>query len=248
MDFILDERSIYYRDFTRKLADEKLAPRAAEIDESAEYPWDNVRLLAESGLTAIAVPEAYGGRGESTVTLCVVIEELARACATTSAILAAYCLAVGPLLVAGTEEHKQRYLPRMARGEFGGSLSITEPGAGSDVSNLETTARRVGDDYVLNGDKIFVGNGGPSHLYIVMASTDRSLGARGITAFIVEKGTPGFSFGRIERKMGLRGTSTAELIFDDCHVPAGNRLGAEGQGFKIAMQTLDWTRATVAAQ
>jgi butyryl-CoA dehydrogenase len=248
MEFSLNERQLYYRDLARSLANERLAPRAAEIDETAEYPWDNVRLLAEHGFTAIAIPEAYGGRGEDALTLCIVAEELSRGCASTSAILLAYCLALYPIILAGSEEQKQHYLPRVARGEIGGCFSITEPGAGSDVSVLETTAQRVGDEYVLNGTKIFVGNGGPAQLYVVMASSDKSLRAKGISGFIVEKDTPGFRIGRIERKMGIRGTSTAELIFEDCHISRSSLLGEEGQGFKIAMQTLDAARPTVAAQ
>ena len=232
----------------RELVREKIAPRAAEVDATGEFPWDNKELLAQQDILAMPFPEEYGGLGSKEVTILMVIEELARACATTSLILCVQQLGALPILLAGTAEQKRRWIPRLASGEWLASFGLTEPGSGSDAGAMRTRAVRQGDHYVLNGLKHFITNAGIAHVNTVFASTDPARGTRGISAFVVEDGTPGFHLGNVEHKMGIRGSQTGELVFEDCAIPAENLLGKEGEGFKIALATLDRTRPGIAAQ
>lgn len=236
------------RQTMRELAEEKVAPRAAEIDRTGEFPWDIVSLFRQQELMGIAVPEEYGGAGDSLLTLCVVIEEIARVCASSALIIADQELGLLPILIGGSEEQKKRYLPGLASGEWLAAFALTEPDAGSDAAATKTRAERIGDKYVLNGTKCFITNGGVADVYSVFATTDPTRGVKGIAAFIVEKDSPGFSIGKKEDKMGIRASQTTELIFDNCEVPAENIIGGEGEGFRIAMLTLDKSRPGVAAQ
>jgi len=248
MQFGLTEEQQAVKDAARRIAQERFAPRAAEIDVTGEFPWDNVRVMREAGFLGMAFPEAYGGGGADHVAHIVVKEEIARACLSTCTIMAAQYLGSVPLMLTGTPEQKERYLRRLASGEILAAFGLTEAGAGSDAGSIRTTAQRDGDGYVLNGTKCFVTNGGVADFYTVFAKTDPQAGARGISAFIVEKGTSGFTFGKAENKMGIRGSATRELIFEDCHIPCENRLGEEGTGYKLALRTLDHTRPGVGAE
>jgi alkylation response protein AidB-like acyl-CoA dehydrogenase len=248
MQFGLTEEQRAVKAAARKVAQEQFAPRAAEIDASGEFPWDNVRVLREAGFLGMAFPETYGGGGADHVSHLVVKEEIARACLSTCTIMAAQYLGSLPLVLAGTPEQKEKYLPRLASGEILAAFGLTEAGAGSDAGGIRTTAQRDGDGYVLNGVKCFVTNGGVADFYAVFARTDPQVGAHGISAFIVEKGTPGFTFGKSENKMGIRGSATRELVFEDCRLPIENRLGDEGAGYKLALRTLDHTRPGVGAE
>lgn len=236
------------RKMTRELALEKFAPRAAEIDSTGQFPWDNVKLLAQYGLLGINVPEEYDGAGSDTLSHVIAIEEVARVCGSTSVILTTQALAMAPVFLAGTEEQKKKYLAPMAGGKVLGAFGLTEPGAGSDASRISTTAVRDGDYYVVNGVKHFITNGGEAEIYTVAAMTDKSRGTRGISTFLIEKGTPGFTFGKKESKMGIRGSTTRELIFENCRIHKESLLGKEGEGFKIVMKSMDHTRTGVAAQ
>jgi alkylation response protein AidB-like acyl-CoA dehydrogenase len=235
-------------EMVRDLAREKVAPRAAEIDAQGEFPWDMKDLLAQQDILAMPFPEEYGGIGSSELSILMVIEELAKACATTSLILCVQQLGSLPILLAGTEEQKRAWIPRLASGEWLASFGLTEPGSGSDAGAMATKAVRQGDRYILNGVKHFITNAGIAHVNTVFASTDPSAGTRGISAFVVEGGTPGFHLGKVEHKMGICGSQTGELVFEDCEIPAANLLGKEGEGFKIALATLDRTRPGIAAQ
>jgi alkylation response protein AidB-like acyl-CoA dehydrogenase len=232
----------------RELARERVAPRAAEIDHTGEFPWDMKELLAQQDILAMPFPPAYGGIGASEQAIVMAIEELARCCATTSLLLAVQQLGSMPILLAGNDEQKQRYFPSLASGEWMAAFGLTEAGSGSDAAAMKTRAVRKGDKYILNGAKRFITNGGLAHVNSIFAITDPGQGTRGISAFIVEKDFPGFAVGRIEDKMGIKGSQTAELLFTDCEVPAENLLGREGDGFKIAMMTLDRTRPGIGAQ
>lgn len=232
----------------RELAQARVKPRAAEIDRSGEYPWDMKELLAQQDILAMPFPSEYGGLGASELAVAMAIEELSRACATTGLILAVQQLGAMPILLAGNETQKRKYIPPLASGEWLSAFGLTEAGSGSDAAAMRTFAVRKGDKYILNGSKRFITNGGLAQVNSVMAITDASKGTRGISALIVEKDYPGFSVGRIEEKMGIKGSQTAELIFTDCEVPAENLLGREGDGFKIAMMTLDRTRTGIGAQ
>jgi alkylation response protein AidB-like acyl-CoA dehydrogenase len=231
-----------------EIARERVAPRAAEIDHTAQFPWDMKELLAQQDILAMAYPEEYGGLGSSELAVVMAIEELSRNCATTGLILAVQQLGSLPIMLMGNEEQKRKYLPSLASGEWLAAFGLTEAGSGSDAAAMQTFAVRSGDKYILNGSKRFITNGGLAHVNTIFAITDTKVGTRGISAFIVEKDFPGFSIGRIEDKMGIKGSQTAELIFTDCEVPAENLLGHEGDGFKIAMMTLDRTRPGVGAQ
>jgi alkylation response protein AidB-like acyl-CoA dehydrogenase len=235
-------------DAIREIAQERVAPRAAEIDHSGEFPWDIKELLAQQDILAMPFPTEYGGVGASELATVMAIEELARCCATTSLLLAVQQLGSTPILLAGTDEQKRKYFPHLASGEWLAAFGLTEAGSGSDAAAMRTFAVRKGDKYILNGSKRFITNGGLAHVNSIFALTDPEKGTRGISAFIVEKGCPGFTVGRIEDKMGIKGSQTAELIFNDCEVPAENLLGREGDGFKIAMMTLDRTRPGIGAQ
>jgi alkylation response protein AidB-like acyl-CoA dehydrogenase len=232
----------------REIALERVAPRAAEIDHTGEFPWDMKELLAQQDILAMPFPGEYGGIGASELAIVMAIEELSRHCATTALLLAVQQLGSLPILLVGTEEQKRKYLPNLASGEWLAAFGLTESGSGSDAAAMRTEAVRRGDKYILNGSKRFITNGGLAQVNSVFAITDREQGTRGISAFIVEKDFPGFSVGRIEDKMGIKGSQTAELIFTDCEVPAENLLGREGQGFSIAMMTLDRTRPGIGAQ
>jgi len=232
----------------REIARERVAPRAAEIDHTAEFPWDMKELLAQQDILAMPFPVEYGGIGASELAVVMAIEELSRHCATTGLILAVQQLGSLPIILAGNEEQKQKYLPKLASGEWMAAFGLTEAGSGSDAAAMQTVAVRRGDTYILNGSKRFITNGGLAQVNSIFALTNTTIGTRGISAFIVEKDFPGFSVGRIEDKMGIKGSQTAELIFTDCEVPAENLLLREGDGFKVAMMTLDRTRPGIGAQ
>ena len=237
------------RALVRELADERIVPRAAEIDEKAEFPWDLKELLAQQDLLGTCFAEEHGGTGLDTIAQCILVEELARADATTSLIPIVQKLGALPIILAGNEEQKGRYVPRLASGEWLIAFGLTEAAAGSDVAANRMRAARDGDDYVLNGSKRFITHGSIANVLTVFALTDPEAGGRrGMSAFIVEADTPGFAAPRVEHKMGIRGSPTAELTFDDVRVPGINRLGEEGDGFKIAMATLDRSRLSIAAQ
>jgi alkylation response protein AidB-like acyl-CoA dehydrogenase len=232
----------------QEIAREQVAPRAAEIDHTSQFPWDMKELLAQQDILAMLFPDEYGGIGSSELAVVIAIEELARYCATTSLILAVQQLGSLPIMLVGNDEQKHKYLPPLASGEWLAAFGLTEAGSGSDAAAMQTFAVRKSDKYILNGSKRFITNGGLAQVNSIFAITDPKVGTRGISAFIVEKDFPGFSVGRIEEKMGIKGSQTAELIFTDCEVPAENLLGREGDGFKFAMMTLDRTRPGVAAQ
>ncbi|MBA3842802.1 MAG: acyl-CoA dehydrogenase family protein [Actinobacteria bacterium] len=244
----LSEEQREIRDLVRTLATEQVAPRAAEIDRSGEFPWDVVEVFRSNELFGIMFDEAYGGIGESSLMTFVTIEELSKVCATSGLIIAVQELGSLGIKLAGSEEQKQRFLPRLASGEWLAAYALTEPGSGSDSAAMRTTARRDGDAYVLNGGKRFITSAGVASVYVVFAKTDPEAAHGGISAFIVEADTPGFEVGRIEPKMGIKGSTTGELFFNDCRVPAANLLGAEGEGFKIAMRILDRSRPGIGAQ
>src|SRR5690349_6619001 len=241
-----DQREI--RDLVRTLARERIAPRAAEIDESHEFPWDVVELYRENDIFGIFFDEDYGGLGTGTLLALIAIEEVSKVCATSGLILAVQELGSLGLKLAGSDDQKQRYLPRLASGEWLCAYALTESGSGSDAAAMRTTARRDGDAYVLDGSKRFITNAGVAQLYTVFAKTDAEEGHRGISCFLVEADTPGFEVGRIEPKLGIKGSTTGELFFDGCRVPVENRLGEEGDGFRIAMRVLDRSRPGIAAQ
>ncbi len=248
MDYLLTDEQKMIRDLARKVADEKIRPVAAKYDESEDYPWDIIKLLAKSDLFSIFVPSEYGGTGGGVLDLCLVTEELSRACGGIAVCYAASALGTFPILLFGSDEQKKKYLPDLASGKKVAAFGITEPEAGSDASAIKTTAKKVGDQYVLNGLKHFITNGGDAETYVVIAMTDKTRGARGASAFIVEKGTPGFTFGKKEEKLGIRASSTRELVFTDCQVPKENLLAREGMGFIVTMKTFDMSRPGVAAQ
>ena len=235
-------------EMVRDLARERVAPRAAEIDAQGKFPWDLKELLAKQDILGMPFPEELGGLGSSELSILMVIEELAKACATTSLILCVQQLGSLPILLAGTDEQKRSWIPKLATGEWLASYGLTEPGSGSDAGAMATKAVRKGDSYVLNGVKHFITNAGIAHVNTVFASTNPAAGTRGISAFVVEDGTPGFHLGKVEHKMGICGSQTGELVFEDCEIPAENLLGKEGEGFKIALATLDRTRPGIAAQ
>jgi alkylation response protein AidB-like acyl-CoA dehydrogenase len=236
------------RDLVRDLARERIAPRAAEIDKSAEFPWDVVELFRENDLFGIMYDEEYGGIGASSLMTLVTIEELSKVCATSGLIIAVQELGSLGIKLGGSEEQKQRFLPKLASGKWLAAYALTEPGSGSDSAAMRTSARRDGDIYVLNGGKRFITNAGVAHVYVVFAKTDPEQGHGGISAFIVEADTPGFEVGRIEPKMGIKGSTTGEIFFNDAQVPAENLLAAEGEGFKLAMRILDRSRPGIGAQ
>ena len=236
------------RDLVRRLARERIAPRAAEIDESHEFPWDVVELYREHGIFGLFFDEAHGGLGTGTLLALVAIEEVSKVCATSGLILAAQELGSLGLKLAGNDEQKERYLPKLAAGEFLAAYALTEAGSGSDSAAMRTTARREGDAYVLNGSKRFITNAAVANVYTVFAKTDPEGGHAGISAFVVDADTPGFEVARLEPKMGITGSTTGELLFEECRVPAANLLGEEGEGFRIAMRILDRSRPGIAAQ
>ncbi len=249
MSYELTEEQEMLKETIARMAREQIAPGAAQRDEIAEFPWDMVELLRENALFGADYPEAFGGSEMGLFSLCLIIEEIAKACASTSVILLVHELGTTPIMLAGSDEQKQRYFPKLATGEHLIAFGLTEPNAGSDVSGLKTKAVRDGDDYVLNGTKIFISHADVADVVCIAARTDATVpGPKGTGIFVVEKGTPGFSIGKHENKMGVRGSSTVEIILEDVRVPAANLLGAENSGFHILMKTLDLTRIPVAAQ
>jgi alkylation response protein AidB-like acyl-CoA dehydrogenase len=244
----LTEEQREIRELVRTLARERVAPRAAEIDRTAEFPWDVVELYRENDLFGIMYDEAYGGIGASALMTLVTIEELSKVCATSGLIIAVQELGSLGIKLAGTDEQKQRFLPRLASGEWLAAYALTEPDSGSDSAAMRTTARRDGDEYVLDGGKRFITNAGVASLYVVFAKTGREAGHGGISAFVVEADAPGLEIGRIEPKMGIKGSTTGEIFFNACRIPAANLLGAEGEGFRIAMRILDRSRPGIGAQ
>ncbi|MGM8214976.1 acyl-CoA dehydrogenase [Bacillaceae bacterium W0354] len=249
MNFQLTEEQQMLRKMVRDFAEKEVGPTAAERDEEERFDREIFDKMAELGLTGIPWPEEYGGIGADFVSYCIAVEELSRVCASTGVTLSAHIsLASWPIYTYGTEEQKQNFLQRLATGEALGAYALSEPGAGSDVASMRTTAKLEGDHYVLNGNKVWITNGEVADIYVVFAKTDVDARHKGISAFIVEKGTEGFSFGKKEKKLGIRSSPTTELIFENCRVPKENLLGQEGEGFKIAMTTLDGGRNGIAAQ
>jgi alkylation response protein AidB-like acyl-CoA dehydrogenase len=246
--FTLTEDQKLFRKEWRRLFEDKFTERAAEIDKTGEFPWDNLKVLADAGLAGINIPEAYGGAGADSITHCLLVEEVARVCASTSLIPAVNKLATLPILFAGSEELQQRFLPQIADGSAMASYGLTEPGSGSDAAAMRSRAVRDGDDYVINGTKRFITGGGVSKIYVYYAVTDPDAGAKGISAFVLEDSMPGFEIGKHEDKLGIRGSPTTEVICSDVRVPAANRLGEEGQGFPLALRALDHSRITIGAQ
>jgi butyryl-CoA dehydrogenase len=248
MDYLLTEEQKMIRQLARKVSEEKVKPVRAELDESGKFPWEIMKTFAEADLCGLYIPSEYGGFGGGTLEFCLAVEEISRVCGGVGVTFAASALGSVPILIFGTEEQKKKYLPDIASGKKLAAFGLTEANAGSDAAGLETTAKKEGDHYILNGTKQWITNGGEAEIYAVIAMTDKKKGARGATAFIVEKDTPGFTFGKKENKMGIRCSATRELVFQDCKVPAENVLGKEGMGFIVAMKTLDKTRPGIGAQ
>ncbi|WP_270180409.1 acyl-CoA dehydrogenase [Alkalihalobacillus sp. CinArs1] len=249
MNFQLSEEHEMLRKMVRDFAKKEVEPTAGERDEEERFDREHFTHMAELGLTGIPWSEEYGGIGSDYLSYVIAVEELSRVCASTGVTLSAHTSLAGwPVNAFGTEEQKQKFLRPMAEGKMMGAYGLTEPGSGSDAGGMKTTAKLDGDHYILNGSKIFITNGGEAEIYIVFAQTDKEKRHKGITAFIVESDTPGFSVGKKEKKLGIRSSPTTEIIFEDCRVPVANRLGEEGQGFKIAMKTLDGGRNGIAAQ
>ncbi|WP_372995450.1 acyl-CoA dehydrogenase [Lutispora sp.] len=249
MNFNLTKEQEMVRKLMREFAENEVKPIAADVDEEARFPRETVEKMARYSMMGIPFPKELGGAGGDTLSYIIAVEELSRVCATTGVILSAHTsLGAHPIYQYGTEEQKEKYLKPLAEGKYLGAFGLTEPNAGTDAAGQQTMAVLKGDHYVLNGSKVFITNGGEADIYIIFAMTDKLKGTRGISAFIVEKDYPGFSIGKVENKMGIRGSSTSELIFEDCLVPKENLLGQEGKGFGIAMQTLDGGRIGIAAQ
>lgn len=249
MNFDLNKTQALFRQMIREFAEKEVKPLAAEIDEQERFPMETVKKMAELGIFGIPLPVEYGGAGGDNIMYSIAVEELSRVCATTGVVVSAHTsLCLAPIFEYGTEEQKRKYLPKLASGEWLGAFGLTEPNAGTDASAQQTTAVLDGEEWVLNGNKIFITNAGYAHVYVVFAMTDKSKGTKGISAFIVEADTPGFSVGKKELKMGIRGSATAELIFDNCRIPKDNLLGKLGGGFGIAMKTLDGGRVGIASQ
>ncbi len=248
MDYLLTEDQIMIRDLARQIAVEKIVPVRAELDEQNKFPTDIMKAMAQADLFGIYIPEEYGGLGKKSFELYIAIEEISKACLGVSTSYAANALGTYPILLHGSDAQKKKYLPDIASGKNLAAFGLTEANAGSDASGVQTTAKLEGNEYVLNGTKQWITNGGEAQVYTVIAITDKSRGARGASCFIVEKGTPGFTFGKKENKMGIRASSTTELIFNNCRIPRENLIAREGLGFIVAMKTLDCSRAGVGAQ
>jgi len=248
LEYFLTEQQKEIKALARTIAEERILPVRAKLDEKEEFPWAIIKDLADTDMFGVFIPEEYGGIGGGCFELCLVVEELSRLCSGVAISYAASALGSFPLLEYGTEEQKQKYLPDIASGKRLAAFGLTEETAGSDASDIRTTARREGGGYVLNGTKQFITNGGEAEIYTVIALTAKERGARGASAFLVEKDTPGFSFGRKEKKMGIRASSTRELVFQDCLVPEENMIGREGMGFIITMRLLDRSRPGIGAQ
>jgi butyryl-CoA dehydrogenase len=248
LDYQLNDMQIQMVELARKIAREKILPARAELDETGEFPWDILKVLGEAGLFGIYIPEEYGGMGFGNFENNLVVEELSKVCIGVSVSFAASGLGAYPILLHGSHEQKLKYLPDIAAGKKLAAFGITESSAGSDAGAIRTTAKKDGDSYVLDGVKQWITNGGEAETYTVIAKTDKTKGPRGASGFILEKGMPGFSFGKKENKLGIRCSATRELVFEECRVPAENRLDKEGMGFMIAMKTFDQTRTGIAAQ
>ncbi len=252
MNYFLTEEEQMIVETARELAEKKIKPVREKYDEEEIFPWDIVKEMANAGLTGLYIPEEYGGMAhpneKGIMKLCLAVEELSKVCGGISLAMAATALGTFPILLAANDEQKKKYLPKIASGEYLAAFALTEADAGSDAGNMRTTAVKKGNKYILNGTKQWITNGGEAQVYSVIAMTDKSKGTRGATAFIVEKGMPGFSFGKKENKMGIRASATRELIFQDCEVPEENVIGKEGIGFIVAVNTLNHSRPGVAAQ
>ncbi len=247
MEYFLTEQQKLIKSIARRIAEERILPVRAELDEKEQFPWELVKDIANADLFRIFIPEQYDGMGEGSFALCIAVEELARACAGVALTYAADALGTIPILLYASEAQKQKYLPAIASGARLTAFGLTESSAGSDAGAIKTTAKRDGDEYVLNGTKQFITNGGEAEIYTVIALTDPKKGARGASAFIVEKDTPGFTFGKKEKKLGIRCSATRELVFHNCRIPKENLLGREGLGFIVTMKTLDSSRPGVGA-
>jgi len=245
--YFLTEEQQMIQDLAGQIAREKIRPKRAQLDEGEEFPWEIIKVLAQSDLYGLYIPEAYGGMGGGIFENCLAVEKLAEACIGVATTFAASGLGAYPILLYGSEELKRKYLPDIASGQRLAAFGVTESGAGSDVSGIQTTAVRDGDDYILNGTKQWITNGGEAEIYSVLAITDRSKGPRGATFFVVEKGDPGFTFGKKEKKLGLRASATRELVFQDCRIPRDRIIGREGMGFIVAMKTFDKSRPGIGA-
>ncbi len=248
MDYFFTDEQKQMQKLARKIAEEKVLPIRAELDETETFPWEIMRLCAEAGLFGVSIPEEYGGLGGGSLENCIVVEELSKACLGISVSYAASLLGSYPILLGGSEEQKKKYLPDVASGRRIAAFGLTESGAGSDAGGIRTEAKKVGDEYILNGTKQWITNGGEAEIYSVIAMSDRSKGARGATAFILEKGMEGFTFGKKEKKLGIRASATRELVFQDCKVSKDRVIGREGMGFILAMRTFDRTRPGIGAQ
>ncbi len=248
MDYFLDDFQKELVATAARIGREKIKPVAAKYDREGTFPWDIVKIFADAGFYSIYHPEQYGGLGRGVFDLVLVTEELSRHCGGIALAVAATALGSFPIILSGSDQQKEKYLPTLAEGKALAAFGLTEPAAGSDAGHIQTRAVKKGDKYLLNGTKVFITNGGQADYYTIIASTDPEKGTRGATAFIVEKDFPGFAIGKTEDKMGIRASATTELIFDDCEVPEENRIGKEGEGFMVAMKTLDRSRPGVAAQ
>ena len=248
MDYFLSEEQIMIRDLARQIAEEKIIPVRAELDEKEEFPWEIMKVLAQSDLFGLFIPEEYGGFGKGSLELAIAIEELSRACLGVATSYSANALGFLPILLYGSEEQKKKYLPDIAAGKKLVAFALTEANAGSDAGGVQTTAVKEGSEYVLNGTKQWITNGGEAEINTVVAMTNKSKGARGASMFVVEKGTKGFGFGKKENKLGIRASSTRELVFENCRIPEENLIGKEGMGFIVAIKTLDVARNGVGAQ
>ncbi len=248
MDYFLNEDQIMIKDLARQIAEEKIVPVREELDEKEEFPWEIMNVLAQSDLFGLFIPEEYGGLGKGSLDLCIAVEELSRACLGVATTYASNALGTFPILLFGSDRQKKQYLPDIALGKRLVAFGLTEANAGSDAAGIRTSARLDGNEYVVNGTKQWITNGGEAEIYTIIAMTDNAKGARGASAFVIEKDTPGFLFGKKEKKMGIRASSTRELIFDNCRIPKENIIGKEGLGFIVAMKTLDNARAGVGAQ
>ena len=248
MDYGFTEQQIMIRDLCRQVAEEKIKPIREHYDESNEFPHEIVDVFAKADLCGLYIEEQYGGMGGGVMDLVIAVEELSKICSGISLSLAATALGTFPIILYGNDAQKKEFLPRIASGKSLAAFGLTEANAGSDAGSIATTAVKDGDQYILNGTKQWITNGGEAEIYSIVAKTDKSKGSRGASAFIVEKGTPGFTFGKKENKMGIRASATRELVFQDCRVPARNLLAKEGMGFIVAMKTFDMSRPGVAAQ
>jgi butyryl-CoA dehydrogenase len=248
MDYFLTDDQKHIQALARRIAEEKIVPIRAELDEKEEFPWSVMKVCADTGLFGVSIPLEFGGMGGGCFENCLVVEELSKACLGVSVSYAASLLGAYPILIGGSDEQKKKYLKEIASGKKLGAFALTEANAGSDAQGIRTEAKKVGNEYILNGTKQWITNGGEAEIYTVIAMTDRSKGGRGATAFIVEKGMEGFSFGKKENKLGIRASATRELVFQDCKVPKENVIGREGMGFVFAMKTFDKTRPGIGAQ